>query len=199
MLTKRILVVITSLILGWTLAMLSPAGSQPRDPIVSYKYYPVYGNTIQKIRQNMTQNTPIIYKGKKFDGLTNWYIKWRYFYKFSAKGCQIDRARVSVDSEVTFTMPQWQERDRSTPQVVVRWQNYYNALQLHENGHKEHGIKAASEILQVLRQFPDYPSCPELERAANAIANQIIARYNKADQEYDRLTAHGRTQGAIFP
>jgi len=188
--------ILIGLIIGWSVA-IAPAFSQPKIT-VSYKYYQIYGKTLREIRQSINVNTPIFSKGKKFTGYTNWYVKWRYFYNRSAQGCQIDPSRIDVSTEVTFTMPQWQNRDRADPQIASRWQKFYNALQEHENGHKQHGVMASNAIFQTLRQFPSYPSCPQLETAANAAGKAIIDRYGAADQEYDRQTNHGSTQGATF-
>jgi predicted secreted Zn-dependent protease len=44
-----------------------------------------------------------------------------------------------------------------------------------------------------------YPTCEQLGLAANAAAHQVIKIYNQRDIEYDRVTRHGRTQGARFP
>lgn len=73
------------------------------------------------------------------------------------------------------------------------------ALQLHEDGHKDHGVAAAQEVLSTITNLPAYPSCPELETAANTAGKSVIERYNQKDIEYDRVTQHGATQGAIFP
>jgi len=39
-------------------------------------------------------------------------------------------------------------------------------------------------------------NCEDLESAANAAAQAIVAKYQALDEAYDRKTDHGRNQGA---
>ena len=41
-------------------------------------------------------------------------------------------------------------------------------------------------------------NCEDLDKAANAAGEQVIAKYRKLDADYDRRTDHGRNQGATL-
>jgi predicted secreted Zn-dependent protease len=198
---KHILPILVYLILGWTLAILAPAMSQSSKVkiYVENKYYPVSGETFQAISQSMDKNSPIIDKGKKYRGYTHWHVKAHYYYNSLVNTCHIDPQRISVVTDIQFILPQWQDQAKANAQVTAQWQKYYQALQLHENGHKNHGLQAANLILQRLLTFSAYSSCQELEQAANHAIHEIIDRYAQADVDYDRRTGHGKTQGAVFP
>ena len=73
------------------------------------------------------------------------------------------------------------------------------ALQTHEDGHKEIGIQAGHDILRTLEGLPSYPTCDELEEAADAAGEGVLDRYREQEIIYDQTTRHGATQGARFP
>jgi len=195
---QRFCLIFTAVILLVWLGQGATLAYQPSIH-VSPKTHPVYGTDVSAIRQSMSANSPIWYQGKKFDGYTRWYVRWRYYYRFANGECRIDPSRVFVDTEITFTMPQWQDEQRSPPAVALRWRRYINALQLHEDGHKDNGINASQAIFRTLQQYSIPSDCTDLTASANATAQAIIAQYHQADIEYDRRTGHGRTQGAVFP
>lgn len=164
---------------------------------VDYRYYAVGGSTPQALRSQLNQLSPVVEDGQRFDGKTYWYVRWFYNYANKGNRCRITQAKSSV--EVVFTLPQWQQPTNAPRSLADKWQRYMSALQLHEDGHKDHGIAAAQEVLAVMKNLPDYSSCSELETAANAAGKSVIQRYNQKDIEYDRVTQHGATQGAVFP
>ena len=85
-----------------------------------------------------------------------------------------------------------------SPELQERWQKFVQALQKHEDGHRDHGIHAAQEIESVLAGLKPMRSCREMESAANSTADGIMEKYRKQDLYYDLLTIHGTTQGAVF-
>ncbi|NJK35047.1 MAG: DUF922 domain-containing Zn-dependent protease [Oscillatoriales cyanobacterium SM2_2_1] len=172
--------------------------SSPRIAIATVTY-PVYGTTISAIRQSMTDNSPIVDRGNRFDGFTRWNINWRYSYSPVDGVCRVNPRDVSVTAKVTFTMPKWQDAKRSSPAVGDRWNRFIRALQRHEDGHRDHGIRASQDIFRALQRVVIPSDCGGMQETANATARAIIARYNQADLDYDRRTGHGRTQGAQFP
>jgi predicted secreted Zn-dependent protease len=135
--------------------------------------------------------------GKRFDGYTKWYVRWNYRYQNQNSRCNITSVRVRT--EVTITLPQWKPSRFPAKALSDRWNRYIRALTAHEHQHKNHGIAAHREILQLLQQFPSQPSCPDLETQANAAAHKIIQKYSQKDIEYDRVTRHGAREGTVFP
>jgi predicted secreted Zn-dependent protease len=130
------------------------------------------------------------------DARTKWQVKWRYGLAQVPGGCRIHHVTTSV--HVTFIMPRWKNGANGSPELRERWQKFVTALQIHEDGHRDHGIHAAQEIESVLAGLTPMRSCREMESAANSTANDIMEKYRKQDLYYDLLTIHGTTQGAVF-
>ena len=70
------------------------------------------------------------------------------------------------------------------------------ALLRHEDRHKEHGLRAGKEIEAALLAAKPGSNCQDMQNAANAIAEQIVAKYQERDEDYDRQTRHGQSEGA---
>lgn len=185
------------LVVAFTIIIISPVPAVGPQVSVGYNYYSVSGETAQQLRKQMSQFGPQDSQGRRFDGWTKWNIRWTYRWYDSGDRCKITSSQVKVD--IRFTMPRWQPAANASLSLVQHWQRYLAALQLHENGHKDNGLKAAQEIDQILAQLPTAASCSALEVKANQSAQQIVKRYNQADIAYDQQTSHGRTQGAVFP
>jgi predicted secreted Zn-dependent protease len=172
----------------------------PSTPTVKvrYQYYSVSGATAQQVRSQLSQRGPVDrISGSRFDAITDWKVRWTYHYRQSGQQCVVDAVHGNVN--ILFTLPKWNQPARAGQSLISEWNDYYAALKTHENGHKANGVAAIKDILQTLATLPTYAFCGELEVAANAAAQRVMQAYNQQDREYDRLTRHGFTQGAIFP
>jgi predicted secreted Zn-dependent protease len=78
------------------------------------------------------------------------------------------------------------------------WTKFAEALQRHEDGHKENGMKAAKEIESAVLATKPGSNCEDVEAKANAAAVAIVEKYQALDEEFDRKTDHGRNQGATL-
>jgi predicted secreted Zn-dependent protease len=123
---------------------------------------------------------------------TNWHVNWKYRYQ-QAGGCGFISFRVDVTA--TIRMPRWVDRDRATPQDRATWDKFKAAMELHEDGHREHGIRAGREIARQVQGMGVRSNCAQLEGDVAAIGARVIATFNAADIEYDRVTRHGFEQG----
>lgn len=161
-------------------------------------HYDVIGSTPLEIRAVLARIGPLNIDGKqRFDAVTRWRVRWNYRYRDTAQGCTI--ASVSVNVDVTITMPRLKADASTSPTLARAFAVYTEKLLLHENGHADIGIEAAKQIETGIRQLGPLPSCDALGQAANALGNALIREANRKDLEYDARTQHGRTQGARFP
>ncbi|MBW4487924.1 MAG: DUF922 domain-containing Zn-dependent protease [Trichocoleus desertorum ATA4-8-CV12] len=175
---------------------VQPSSLQPTVKI-QHRYYPVTGSTVQHLRSDIAHLSPVTQGGQHYDANTDWYVRWSYRYVRTGISCSMSHVSSHVD--ITFTLPKWQTASKASRSLMNQWSHYSAALQLHEDGHKDHGIAAGQEVLRTLSNLPAYPSCRALEAAANTTARKVIQHYNQRDVEYDRNTGHGFTQGAVFP
>jgi predicted secreted Zn-dependent protease len=174
-----------------------PTGTQPTVK-VSYTYYPIVGATMEALRSQMSQKGPTDrLSGEHFDANTDWTVQWNYRFVRHGGLCSIGVAHTDVT--ITFTLPKWKVPVKVDRSLVREWNRYMGSLQIHEDGHRDHGIAAGGDVLQALRLLPAYSSCQQLADAANSAARAAIKYYNKKDIEYDAMTQHGSTQGAVFP
>lgn len=165
---------------------------------VNYDYYPVSGSTVSALQSQMDEFGPMSeLEQRHYIADVNWHVRWTYDYAMTDRGCAVTSATGSV--EVMFRLPWWNVPSDASGSVVTAWNQFLGALQVHENGHMDHGVAAATNVIQTLKTFPAYDSCPALVEAANATTREIIQHYNQQDVAYDNMTHHGLTQGAIFP
>ncbi len=170
---------------------------QPRVK-VRYRYYPIAGSTAIALRSQMSQSGPVSQVEQiHYDANTDWYVRSSYNFVMRGNGCTITSVNTNVD--ILFTLPKWTPPTGASRSLKVQWQQYMAALQVHENGHKQHGVEAGQEITQTLRNLPAFASCQTLKTTANSYIQKIIKHYNQKDIDYDEITKHGVTQGAVFP
>ena len=160
-----------------------------------FLYYLIYPETPSEIADELTNRSPVKENGKIFRGHTEWNVNWNFWWQTENGECRINR--VSTDVSIVYTMPKLPDSHK-TEQIEKKFNPYYDALMLHETGHKESGVNAATEIEEMLLNLPGYPDCSELETIANEKATNIIRKFNKKDLVYDYKTDHGRTQGAVI-
>ena len=127
---------------------------------IEYKFYDIYPIDRMDLGQQVFQKTPIRYNGKKFAGLTQWRVFWRFNYQKTNKGCRIDR--ISSNLAVKYTMPRISQKYKINTKVRISFNAYYAALLKHEEGHKDLALEAAKEIEQKLLSIGTFKSCTNM-------------------------------------
>lgn len=192
---------VLSLLVACLQPLSLPAHSSPfsqPEVRIYHRYYAIAGSTASELRAQMIANGPRDrIEGLPYDAHTDWAVKWAFRHMWAGNRCTIRSASAQV--AVTYTLPKWVTPKGAERSLVAEWRQYLTALQNHEEGHKENGIGAAQEVLTTLQQLPAASSCRELETTAQAAAQSVIRTYNQRDVNYDRVTHHGYTQGAVFP
>ena len=72
-----------------------------------------------------------------------------------------------------------------------RWKKYILSLAKHELGHIKHAYEHRLDVYEAVRRS----SC----ESANGAGEAALQRLKDFDIEYDAATAHGATQGAVWP
>lgn len=155
------------------------------------QYYSVSPRNRQDLGAAINRTTPI--QGG-YHGLAEWNIQWGYRYQNQSGGCRIAQADITLDTQVL--MPRLNPNQSFDSSITSAFKTYYDSLLHHEMGHLTHGILAANEVASALLNTPATSSCRTTGNNANRAADAIIQKYNRADQQYDRETQHGATQGA---
>ena len=176
------------------LAFSLPVGAEPTES-VEYKYYEISPRTPYEIKPELMRRSPIREGGGTFNGHTDWFVDWKHQTRPGPNGCQLIDSRTSV--RVIHTLPVLSSNvtDKKTIEVF----NKFNAaLTQHEKNHGNNGLAAAREIDKAFGELQPQRDCRQLSRSINDIANSIIQKYTRADNEYDRMTNNGHTEGAFI-
>lgn len=175
----------------------------PASQLVSGKavektnFYHVSGTTLDELRDQVFTRGPYDRgKGLRFAGWTEWRIKWWFDQKDTPQGCAVDKAATEV--HVSYTLPRWTDEDRASPEVRQAWKRFIDALTLHEEGHGQLARELGDRLRFAMESLPPEPDCDQLDDRVNELANRMIME-DKEQEEYDRRTGHGQTQGAAFP
>lgn len=177
-----------------TLAWL-PAGTIAEvQPSLEVQTYPVTWQAGTPLREAINAATPVRHLGRVFHGFTRWKVDWQLWWLEAPGGrCSVQRTLTRVSGVITLPAlvgaPAEEQRAFNT---------YVTALRQHEMGHYQFGLDAAHRIDIAIAALPPEPTCAGLQASANALGRRLLQEAIRAEQEYDRSTRHGRTQGVVL-
>ena len=173
-----------------------PAFAEPEIRINNV-YYIVEGNTAEDIRADINTRSPVQKNGRCHAAHTRWHVNWKFWWTDSRDSCEISKVTTKLD--IVYTLPRLNTSSSIPEPVLDQWEKFYAALFRHEQGHKDLGVKAAIEIEDKISSMGPGNNCKQLELDANTIAKNVIEKYSRIEEEYDRSTNHGLNTGAVFP
>jgi len=175
--------------------LVTPAIAEPLVRVHTSYYY-IDGPSATVLAAQLDQNGPVGSDGKHYAGRTRWDIQWKFRSEQLGTACSMKEVAVAVG--IAQTLPRWRGEGKGASGLNGLWTRFIDALQRHEDVHKEHGLKAGKEIEVAALAVKPASNCEDLEAAGNAAAQAVIAKYKALDEEYDRKTDHGRSQGATL-
>ena len=99
-----------------------------------------------------------------------WFIDW------DNEGCD-------VSVKINYIYPNWTNINKAPNSVQLIWRKMIRALKKHEKNHARNGIMAGRAIHKNKCKNP----------------GSTIHKWSAKDQEYDRNTGHGKTEGVVLP
>lgn len=168
------------------------------DPMIRVhtSYYYVDGGSAAVLAGQIDQTGPVGPDGEHRPAKTKWDVQWKF--KREQQGVTCSMGDVSVAVGIAQTLPKWRGESRGPTALRTRWAQFSDALKRHEDRHKERGIKAGREIETAIGAIKPASNCEALDAAANTAAEEILDKHRKLDEEYDRKTGYGRTEGATL-
>jgi predicted secreted Zn-dependent protease len=168
-------------------------------PIVKekYEYYKVCGCCEKDLQCDLNQKCICWADGKKYDSMTSWKVNWNYGYNRTPQTCTTDSYIVTVD--IVFRLPKWSGTGSAPHQLVKKWNTYMEKLIIHENGHRDRAVEAATEMTRAVKDLPPARTCAQLDREVQTLSHERMKKLIEEQEEYDSTTNHGQTQGAVFP
>ena len=169
--------------------------------IETTRYYDFFGrrerDADQSLRQRLLVSQDFSGRTKRFAGQTDWHIDWYPCMEPRGAGCLL--GGVAAIAYVTYTLPRWADRAYTDDSLGGRWDRYAHNLQMHERGHGVVARQIAALFEHELVGLVDMERCEEVGAEASRRVESIIRRGEAMQNEYDRLTEHGKAQGAVFP
>ena len=168
-------------------------------PVLSekYEYYEICGCCEKDLHCDLKQKCIKWKDGRKYDSVTNWKVKWDYGHNRAPQVCTTDSFTVTVD--VVFHLPKWARTGEAPPQLVKKWDRYMDRLMMHEQGHRDKAVEAATELTRAVAELPPALTCAALDRELDKLFSTRMDKLMKDQEEYDDMTKHGVMQGALFP
>ncbi len=168
-------------------------------PIVIEKneYYKVRGDSEKELQNQMCHNGCTWSDGKTYDSITSWHVRWDYGYVQTPKACSADSFRATI--EITYHYPQWVQNDKAPRPLVDKWVRFMKNLIAHEQGHRDIAVKQVAELSRAVAEMPPAPTCADIDRNVRDLCRVQLKKLQKDSNEYDEITRHGLTQGAVFP
>lgn len=168
-------------------------------PVVTekYEYYEIFGCCEKDLHSDLRQKCVNWKDGRKFDSVTNWKVKSDYGHKRAPESCATDSFIVTV--EVVFHLPKWAPTNDAPLSLVKKWDSYMENLMMHEQGHRDRAVEAATELTRSVAELPPAGTCTELDREVQKLYRARMEKLLKDQEEYDDITNHGIAQGAVFP
>jgi len=181
------------------LLLILPCALALGEPLVRVhsSYYYVEGASATVLSTQIEARGPAMEDGTRRPGKTSWDVQWKLNHLREGDTCGIQHVAVAV--VVAQTLPKWGNEDAGAAALKARWKKFSDAVRQHEDKHLEFARQAGVEVEAALLAMKPASNCEDLDRAANAAAEQLIEKYRKDDAAYERATDHGRKQGATLP
>jgi len=167
-------------ILG-VLALSAVVGRAQNSMAWTTNYYTVTGANFREIRQSMANSRP--WKND-FAGKTRWTVEWKFNLTQIGNQC--------TTTKIVTTLPRWTPAADATPETKERWTRFSIGLAQHEAGHARIGMTAAAEVGKAIAGVGAQTDCDRLKQWINGAAERVMDDYRRREQEYDRVTNHGR-------
>ncbi len=154
--------------------------AQPQQT-VRYEYYEVHGLTAAEIRKSLDEHQHRTHGFGGHDALTSSKLLWR------------GGPQPSVRADILYQLPKWVDGDQAPAELRETWKRFQKAILIHEDGHRqliEDEVRAIEQMV--------IAAGPRPNRYLSRDVNVLMQSFDKKQQEYDKITWHGRTQGAVF-
>jgi len=152
----------------------------------SYSYFSIGGSDLGEIEAELGRRGPQVGgAGKRHPGATRMKFNTRLGYREQNGRCRIVEARVSVDARVI--LPRWKRSRKADEGTRLIWDTLASDIKRHEESHVIIAKNHARELEEALKALRPRRDCAEMERAANQTSAQILAKHDRAQQQFDRV------------
>jgi predicted secreted Zn-dependent protease len=195
----------------WTLSTvcLALAACGPRGPAVprpvrepaganvAREYYDVMGASVGELLASLKEMGRTATQTDSNFARTTWTVTWTGEWAPPPGDTLCAVTSSSARLESRMALPRWRPAPGAPAGLATDWAGFVRRLAGHENGHLVTAIAAARGVEDRLKRLRG--GCGTMEAAARATIDSVVASFRGVDEDYDRRTAYGARQGAVWP
>ena len=170
---------------------------EPAGANVERVYYDVLGGSVGELLASLKEQGRTATQSDSNFARTTWTVTWTGEWA-PAPGdtlCAVTSSSVGLESRMA--LPRWRPSPGAPSGLASDWAGFVRRLVGHENGHLATAVAAAREVDARLEHLRG--PCATMEASARAAIDSVVATFRVADEDYDRRTAYGALQGAVWP
>lgn len=135
--------------------------------------------------------------GYAWFALTNPLYDWDYDCACTEAGCK--PPGVMVNLTVWYTVPHWSEVRMEHDALAAYWAYFESAVRFHEKGHGDIAATCGWQLGEAISALPAAATCEAFDASVSGATNPVYQGCRAAHRAYDDETAHGATQGVVWP
>ncbi|WP_442577448.1 DUF922 domain-containing Zn-dependent protease [Mesorhizobium sp. ASY16-5R] len=153
----------------------------------TYSYFSIGGGTLDEIEAELGKYGPHVESsGQRHPGATQMKFSMRASYGDDGKRCRIVKGDVSI--KATVILPKWRRPKRADSDVRLIWDTLRSDIKRHEESHVIIAKNHARELEQALPSI-SAPTCKEAAEDAKAMMAKVLAKLEKAQNDFDKVEA----------
>jgi predicted secreted Zn-dependent protease len=151
----------------------------------TYSYFSIGGTTLDELEDQLNRRGPQVKStGRRHPGATQMQFNTRLGYSEKNGSCRIAEATVTVKAKVI--LPRWRQRGKAEQDVRLIWDTLSSDIKRHEEQHVTIAQNHARELERKLLRLGRQKSCAVAGEKAEAIADKLLAKHDKAQEKFDR-------------
>jgi predicted secreted Zn-dependent protease len=158
-------------------------------------FYQIEGASARELHRAMVERGPALH-GVALYASNEWRVDWEV--RNANPGRRSCRPDARVVLFLRTVLPRWDPPTDAPDSLVRAWRRFEAAVLIHENGHRDLGVRAGKAVWSALRNALRAGCSVSSEDLTQAAAT-ALQRYHELSQQYDVDTEHGRTQGVVWP
>jgi len=158
-----------------------------------YNFYEIQASANEDLIAELDAKSPVRSGETVYHAYTSTDIAWTFGWQPEKNGCHVTWVNTSVN--ILYTLPKLGYGHFDSKTSII-WNQWYKALQKHEQNHAKIAVNTAKELESSIAQLPEFSTCRLLEDYANQVGNKFIKVLGERHQKYDKRTHHGETEGA---
>ena len=157
--------------------------------------YAVHGESALDVLESLRQDAPER-DGARRPGYHEWRFRYRYTAWQASQECH--PREIVVLARTVTVVPEWDARDRASPDLAADWDAFLGAIEAHEMGHRAIALAHLDRVFRSLERARS-ERCEGLPDALQRASEGPIRDEMAEQRQYDQETEHGIRQGTIWP